>query len=139
MIFLKYSDIHHLKTHGFHHWLSYLSISLNRHVVTTAFPFTAARAPPQVSSCGICGGQSDTGAGFLRLLLFFHRLLHTHHLSSGAGTIGQLVTDVPSGLSLTPPPPKNYKSLQEIANMAMGQPGIAFLTGVVKINRLVQS
>jgi hypothetical protein len=33
----------------------------------------------------------------------FHRLLHTHHLSSGAGTLGQLVTDVPSGLSLTPP------------------------------------
>jgi hypothetical protein len=33
----------------------------------------------------------------------FHRLLHTHHLSSGAGTIGQLVADVPSGLSLTPP------------------------------------
>jgi hypothetical protein len=34
----------------------------------------------------------------------FHRLLHTrHHLSSGAGTIDQLVADVPSGLSLTPP------------------------------------
>jgi hypothetical protein len=32
----------------------------------------------------------------------FHRLLHAHHLSSGAGTIGQLVADVPSGLSLTP-------------------------------------
>jgi hypothetical protein len=34
--------------------------------------------------------------------LSFHRLLHTHHLSSGAGTIVQLVADVPSGLSLTP-------------------------------------
>jgi hypothetical protein len=35
--------------------------------------------------------------------LSFHRLLHIHdHLSSGAGTIGQLVADVPSGLSLTP-------------------------------------
>jgi hypothetical protein len=33
----------------------------------------------------------------------FHRLLHNHHLSSGAGTIGQQVADVPSGLSLTPP------------------------------------
>jgi hypothetical protein len=32
----------------------------------------------------------------------FHQLLHTHHLSSGAGTIGQLVADVPSGLGLTP-------------------------------------
>jgi hypothetical protein len=34
----------------------------------------------------------------------FHRLLHIHyHLSSGAGKIGQLVADVLSGLSLTPP------------------------------------
>jgi hypothetical protein len=32
----------------------------------------------------------------------FHQMLDTH-LSSGAGTIGQLVADVPSGLSLTPP------------------------------------
>jgi hypothetical protein len=32
----------------------------------------------------------------------FHRLLHIHHLSSGAGTVGQLVAGVPSGLSLTP-------------------------------------
>jgi hypothetical protein len=35
-----------------------------------------------------------------------HWLLHIHrhhHLSSGAGTIGQLVADVPSGLSLAPP------------------------------------
>jgi hypothetical protein len=32
----------------------------------------------------------------------FHRLLHTH-LSSWADKIGQLVADVPSGLSLTPP------------------------------------
>jgi hypothetical protein len=34
----------------------------------------------------------------------FHRLLHIHHhLSSGAGTVGQLVADVPGGLNLTPP------------------------------------
>jgi hypothetical protein len=34
----------------------------------------------------------------------------THHLSSEAGTIGQLVADVPSGLSFTPPheTKKNY-------------------------------
>jgi hypothetical protein len=31
----------------------------------------------------------------------FHQIIHTH-LSSGAGTLGQLVADVPSGLSLTP-------------------------------------
>jgi hypothetical protein len=34
----------------------------------------------------------------------FHRLFHIHHhLSSGAGTVGQLVADIPSGLSLTSP------------------------------------
>jgi hypothetical protein len=48
-----------------------------------------------VRSCGIYGGQSGAGAGFLRILRFplpipFHQLLHNHpHLSSGAGTIGQ--------------------------------------------------
>jgi hypothetical protein len=41
----------------------------------------------------------------------FHRLLHTHHLSSGAGTIGQTVADIPSGLSLTPRN-KNYYSVE---------------------------
>jgi hypothetical protein len=30
----------------------------------------AARVRTQVSSCGICGAQSDTGAGFLRVLPF---------------------------------------------------------------------
>jgi hypothetical protein len=39
----------------------------------------------------------------------FHRLLHIHHLSSGAGTIGQLVADVPSGLSLPTPRKKNMQ------------------------------
>jgi hypothetical protein len=34
----------------------------------------------------------------------FHRLFHIHHhLSFGAGTIGQIVADVQRGLSLTPP------------------------------------
>jgi hypothetical protein len=34
----------------------------------------------------------------------FHRLLHNHHhLLSAVGTVGQLVADVESGLSLTPP------------------------------------
>jgi hypothetical protein len=32
----------------------------------------------------------------------FHPLLHTHYLSFGAGTIGQMA-DVPSAISLTPP------------------------------------
>jgi hypothetical protein len=41
----------------------------------------------------------------------FHRLLRTHHLSSGAGTIGQLVAAVPSGLSLTKKLKKKFSSL----------------------------
>jgi hypothetical protein len=61
-----------------------------------------------VRSCGVCGGQGDTGAGFLRILGFscqfsFHQMLHSL-LTSLAGTIGQLVADVPSGLS--PPQPE---------------------------------
>jgi hypothetical protein len=39
----------------------------------------------------------------------FHRLLHTRHLSSVAGTIGHLVAAVPSGLSLTPPQETNQR------------------------------
>jgi hypothetical protein len=49
----------------------------------------------------------------------FHRLLHTHHLSSGAGTIDQLVADVPSGLSLTPP--QEIKKKKVIQNFTAGQ------------------
>jgi hypothetical protein len=64
-----------------------------------------------VRSCGICGGQSDTGAGFIRVLRFPLPILipqtTPYSSSSGAGTVGQLVADVPSGLSLTLPP-KNY-------------------------------
>jgi hypothetical protein len=68
----------------------------------------AARVRGKVRLCGICGGQSGTGAGFLRVLRFLlpiiiRRLLHTHHLSSGVGIRGQSVADEPSGLSLTPP------------------------------------
>jgi hypothetical protein len=76
--------------------------------VSRQLPTSAARVRAQVRSCGICGGQSGTEAGFSEYFDFpcqfsFHRLLHTHHLSSGAGIIGQIVADVPSGLSLTPP------------------------------------
>jgi hypothetical protein len=48
----------------------------------------------------------------------FHRLLHTHHLSSGVGTIGQLVADVPSGLSLTPPQENKNK---KVTSFTLGQ------------------
>jgi hypothetical protein len=40
----------------------------------------------------------------------FQRLLHNHYLSYGAGTIGQIEADLPSGLvSLTPPLETNKK------------------------------
>jgi hypothetical protein len=75
---------------------------------TGRLPTAAARVRAQVRSCGICGRQSGTGQVFSKYFGFpcqfsFNLLLHIHHLSSGAGTIGQLVTDEPSGLSLTPP------------------------------------
>jgi hypothetical protein len=62
----------------------------------------------QVRSCGICGGQSGTGAGFLLVLRFPLPILipptAPHSSSSfGAGTISQLVADVQSGLSATQP------------------------------------
>jgi hypothetical protein len=40
----------------------------------------------------------------------FHRLLHIHHLSSGAGTIGKILANVPSGLTLPPPQETNKQT-----------------------------
>jgi hypothetical protein len=62
------------------------------------------RAP--VRSCGICGVQRGTRAGFLRVLGFPLPILTpstASYSSSGAGTVGQFVAAVPSGLSLIPP------------------------------------
>jgi hypothetical protein len=47
------------------------------------------------------------GEGVLRVLRILLPILisptaNHHQPSSGAGTVGQIVTDVPSGLSLTP-------------------------------------
>jgi hypothetical protein len=76
-------------------------------VVSRRLPTAAARVRVQVRSCGIYGGQSGTGACFLRVLWFVLSILtpltapHSSTLS-GVGTTGQLVADVPSGLSLTP-------------------------------------
>jgi hypothetical protein len=59
--------------------------------------------PARVSSCGICGGHSGTGADFLRVRLFPLPIIPSSaQHSSGAGTIGQMVAKVPSGPRITP-------------------------------------
>jgi hypothetical protein len=74
--------------------------------VSRRLPIPAARVRARVSPCGICGGQSGTWTSFLRVLLFPLPIRIppiAPQSSSGAGTMGQLVADVPSGLSLTQP------------------------------------
>jgi hypothetical protein len=63
---------------------------------------------PGSSHVGFVVDKSAVGQVFSEYL-GFHRLLHTQpHPPSGAGTVGQTVADVPSGLSLTPPQGINY-------------------------------
>jgi hypothetical protein len=77
-------------------------------VISHRLPTAVARFQAQFRSCGICAGQSGTEYFGFPCRFSFDRLLHIHHhhhyhhLSSGACTIGQLVADVRSGLSLTP-------------------------------------
>jgi hypothetical protein len=78
--------------------------------VSRRLPTATAQVRAQIRSCGICGRQSDTGAGFLRVLRFPLPILipptapqSSSSSSSGAGTIGKLVADVRSELSRTPP------------------------------------
>jgi hypothetical protein len=62
---------------------------------------------PRLGNVGFVVNRVAMGRVFFEYFGFpcqfsFHRLLHIHHhLSSWAGTIGQLVADVPSGPSLT--------------------------------------
>jgi hypothetical protein len=63
-------------------------------VVSRRFTTVAARVRAWVRSCGICGGQSSTGAGYLRVFRFplpvFISPVAPQSPSSGAGIIGQL-------------------------------------------------
>jgi hypothetical protein len=66
-------------------------------VFSHRFPTTTAQVRAQVKSCGVCGGQSGTEAGFLRVLRFVLPILiqlSAPHSSSGAGIIGQMVADI---------------------------------------------
>jgi hypothetical protein len=56
----------------------------------------------------------------------FHRLLHTHPLLSWAGTVGQTVADVPSGVSLTPPQEKLKKKTTIMLEVSEPNYGTAF-------------
>jgi hypothetical protein len=81
--------------------------------VSLRLPTTATRFEPRSGHVGFVVDKVALGHFFSEYFGFpcqfsFHRLLHTHHLSSGAGTVGQLVAAMPSGLSLTPPP-RNLK------------------------------
>jgi hypothetical protein len=52
---------------------SVLLLNLSRAIaqaVSLRLPTTAARVRAQVRSCGVCGGQSGIGTGFLRVLRF---------------------------------------------------------------------
>jgi hypothetical protein len=68
----------------------------------------AAQVRARVWSSGICGGQSGVEVGFLRVLRFLLPIFippNSPFLKSpGAGTIDQLVVDVPIGPSLDSTP-----------------------------------
>jgi hypothetical protein len=76
--------------------------------VSRWLPTGAARVRPRVWSCGICGGQSGAGAGFLRVLRFPLQIFIPPISPQSPSSIiwgwynRPVVGAVPSGLSLTP-------------------------------------
>jgi hypothetical protein len=75
--------------------------------VSRRLPTAAPRFDPRSGHVGfvvdkVALGQVSSEYFGFPCQFSFHRLPHTH-LSSGAGTIGQLVAHVPSGLRLTAP------------------------------------
>jgi hypothetical protein len=75
--------------------------------VSCQLPTHAVRIRAQVRPCGICGGQSGTGAGFLRAIRVSLPLIPPaahYRLSAGVDTVGQIVAGVPGGHSPSPRP-----------------------------------
>jgi hypothetical protein len=75
--------------------------------VSRRLPTAAARVLSQVGHVEFVVDKLALGYVFFEYFRFpcqlsFHQILHIH-LSSGAGTMGQLLNEVPSGLSLNPP------------------------------------
>jgi hypothetical protein len=79
--------------------------------VSCRLPTSPARVRSQVRLCEICGGRSDSGAGFLPVLRFPLPVLipptpysssASSSSSSGTGTISPVVAGILSGLNLIP-------------------------------------
>jgi hypothetical protein len=89
---------------------------------SSRLPTAAARVRAQLSSCRICG-QSDTGAGFRRVLSFPLKFIPptARHSSYGAGTRDQTAADVPSD-SVSPSPKKGtyFESTLKTADSPAG-------------------
>jgi hypothetical protein len=84
--------------------------------VSRQLPTAAARIRARVRSCGICGGQSGTGAGFLRVLRFPLPILippaAPHSSSIIRGWYNRPISGRrTSGLSPTPPKETKKKKL----------------------------
>jgi hypothetical protein len=83
--------------------------------VSSRLPTAASRVRAQEME-GFVVGKAALGPVFFEYFGFpcqsFHRLLYIHHLSSGAGTIGQLVAYVPTGL--ISPHLKKHNHLQNL-------------------------
>jgi hypothetical protein len=101
-------------------WYPVISVycSKVRHPVDRAVAQAISRSLPTAATrvrvwaaCGVCGGQSGTGAGFLRVLRFPLPIIppiSPSSLSPEAGTIDLLVAAVPSEATWIPPTTPHY-------------------------------
>jgi hypothetical protein len=104
----------------FHNWnYAVIAVPYLRHLVTD-FPPRRPRFEPRSGHVGFVVEKMVLRQVFSEYFGFpcqfpFHRPLHTHHLSSEAGTKGQLVTGVPSGLKSHP----NWQNLKRNGGYAV--------------------